>query len=598
MGNQEKVIRHLVGIVTGFLVVFISCINIAVAASWYVRPTGGGGTGTSWTNAWNGLNNINWGSVSCGDSIWVAGGTYTQDLSPQKNCTSGSRLYIRRARSDATECTGSAGWSSGYDATVHQTGGAGISFSGNYNYIVVSGRTSSSGGSNGWWIDFSGLTYGPGIEWPNGSNASYNTIEYMDLQGPGAVTYTSDGRGIDATPFSSANGNTFSHLKIWGWESGVYNAGIDGSTFEYIEMFDIMAANWSSYHPNGIYISGSNNGIVRYSKFHKGPGGNGVGEGIFFEQSGGCSNWQIYGNIFYDLTNSGLKAIEITSVVPNMKIWNNTFDNVLAPLYTQANPGSGSELKNNLFYASGSGYSWGTTSNNLQISSGTLFVNRAAKDYHIVSSTGTNYPRNAGAALTQDGYINYDMDGNQRGADGTWDIGAYEYVSGAPDTIPPTISSVSASSITQNSATITWTTNEASDSQVEYGLTTSYGSSTTLDTSMVTSHSQGLSWVFCANEGQLCSFTGTKNVRYGANGVYVSKTLTDGTMCDNSVFGDPLPNVVKQCYISGLLASQLYHYRVKSKDAAGNLATSGDYTFTTAGGDTGPPATPKGLRVE
>ncbi len=33
--------------------------------------------------------------------------------------------------------------------------------------------------------------------------------------------------------------------------------------------------------------------------------------------------------------------------------------------------------------------------------------------------------------------------------------------------------------------------------------------------------------------------------------------------------------------LSGLTASTLYHYRVKSKDAAGNLATSGDYTFTT-----------------
>ena len=86
-----------------------------------------------------------------------------------------------------------------------------------------------------------------------------------------------------------------------------------------------------------------------------------------------------------------------------------------------------------------------------------------------------------------------------------------------PDTTPPTISSVSASSITQNSATITWTTNENADTQVEYGLTTAYGSQTTLDLSLVTSHSVSL---------------------------------------------------------SGLLASTLYHYRVKSKDASNNLATS------------------------
>jgi len=93
------------------------------------------------------------------------------------------------------------------------------------------------------------------------------------------------------------------------------------------------------------------------------------------------------------------------------------------------------------------------------------------------------------------------------------------------DNLAPTISNVAAVSITTGGATITWTTNEASDTQVEYGTTTSYGSSTTLNTSMVTSHNATL---------------------------------------------------------SGLAASTLYHYRVKSRDAAGNLATSGDFTFTTA----------------
>ena len=33
--------------------------------------------------------------------------------------------------------------------------------------------------------------------------------------------------------------------------------------------------------------------------------------------------------------------------------------------------------------------------------------------------------------------------------------------------------------------------------------------------------------------------------------------------------------------LSGMAASTLYHYRVKSRDAAGNLAISGGATFTT-----------------
>jgi hypothetical protein len=92
------------------------------------------------------------------------------------------------------------------------------------------------------------------------------------------------------------------------------------------------------------------------------------------------------------------------------------------------------------------------------------------------------------------------------------------------DTTAPVISGVTVSNIAATSATVAWTTNEASDTQVEYGLTTGYGQTTTLDTSMVTAHSVNL---------------------------------------------------------SGLSASTTYHFRVKSKDAANNLATSADFTFTT-----------------
>jgi len=97
---------------------------------------------------------------------------------------------------------------------------------------------------------------------------------------------------------------------------------------------------------------------------------------------------------------------------------------------------------------------------------------------------------------------------------------------GSPrDTTPPTISGVGASNITATAATITWMTNEPATSQVEYGPTTSYGQSTSLDSTRVTSH-----------------------------------TVT----------------------LSNLTAATVIHYRVKSSDAAGNAAVSGDLTFTTS----------------
>ena len=52
-------------------------------------------------------------------------------------------------------------------------------------------------------------------------------------------------------------------------------------------------------------------------------------------------------------------------------------------------------------------------------------------------------------------------------------------------------------------------------------------------------------WTFCAPEGGVCAFTGTTEVRYGANGSFVYRTLTDGTACTNEVFGDPIYGTVK-----------------------------------------------------
>lgn len=67
-------------------------------------------------------------------------------------------------------------------------------------------------------------------------------------------------------------------------------------------------------------------------------------------------------------------------------------------------------------------------------------------------------------------------------------------------------------------------------------------------TSPTPTPSSGGEWIFCANESSFCPFSGTREVRYGANGVYVYKTLTDGTDCANYVFGDPVPGVLKSCW--------------------------------------------------
>lgn len=58
-------------------------------------------------------------------------------------------------------------------------------------------------------------------------------------------------------------------------------------------------------------------------------------------------------------------------------------------------------------------------------------------------------------------------------------------------------------------------------------------------------------WVNCAGENNPCNFTGTKEVRYGANGSYAYGTYTNTVMCSNNGFGvDPAPGYYKTCDVN------------------------------------------------
>lgn len=145
----------------------------------------------------------------------------------------------------------------------------------------------------------------------------------------------------------------------------------------------------------------------------------------------------------------------------------------------------------------------------------TSFAGYSVGNIKIATDGVSNFTVSADGAVTQGP--------NELAASGLPRTIALDDITGPPDTTPPVISDVQATAVTASSATITWTTDEASNSVVEYGLTTSYGSSASNATN-VTSH------------------------------------------------GIPL---------GGLSGNTLYHYRVKSTDAAGNTAISVDHSFQT-----------------
>ncbi|MBK7091390.1 MAG: discoidin domain-containing protein [bacterium] len=98
------------------------------------------------------------------------------------------------------------------------------------------------------------------------------------------------------------------------------------------------------------------------------------------------------------------------------------------------------------------------------------------------------------------------------------------FTTNSADAVPPVISNVIATNITSVSAVISWTTNEAATTQINYGATASYGTSTSLISTLTTNHEQ---------------------------------------------------------VITGLGSLQSYHFRVRSRDAANNEAVSGDFVFNT-----------------
>lgn len=60
-------------------------------------------------------------------------------------------------------------------------------------------------------------------------------------------------------------------------------------------------------------------------------------------------------------------------------------------------------------------------------------------------------------------------------------------------------------------------------------------------------------WSACARENEICAFTGTREVRYGVNGNYITRTLSGGTPCTNAVFGDPIVGSAKTCAVASAL---------------------------------------------
>ena len=175
-------------------------------------------------------------------------------------------------------------------------------------------------------------------------------------------------------------------------------------------------------------------------------------------------------------------------------------------------------MQNNLFVGTGTASSQSNTVDrtNLRTLSAS-FVDRAGYDLRPASGSPAinagSAPGTSASGLSLTPTLQYKpvASSETRPVSGAIDIGAYEAAAATTTTTTPS------------------TTPPAT-------TTTSPSTSPTVS-----------NWISCAVENGTCSFSGSRQVRYGANGTYAYKSASDSISCSNAVFGDPVYGVAKTC---------------------------------------------------
>ena len=581
------------GVLVGVLL-WIRCETVLVAATWYVDNAAIGlRNGTSWANAWTNLNGI--AGVSPGDTVYISGGTASK--------TYRDPYWSPKGGNAGNPITYKIGQESGHNGLAVFDGAANgnasflygslknLVVSGEYNgetrfittnclstaihldfasdvvldHIIVGGTMRFNPGTN---ITLSHLTIRP----PPLTSASLVWTVFNPASAPESFTNNIIRNCTFLLPCNNSTPAWGADGIVGGKCSSVYSNTF--KSYYYTDPTELEsgrhADGWQAYGLGHswcqIYANRFEN-IANYA--------------IFWEPTGNVTNVWIFNNVFCNtdtFAHANQYSVGIVfgersagSTLTNILIANNTVVDYfgLRAISLGDDPGESSTwlnivVANNLTYNSGKAGS--ASSINLALTSGgtngvTIVNNKAIAGTRGSSgvtpsqlvypgggasvqflsygelSPENNFRLGAGdSAATGQGanlfsIFSKDADGKSRPSSGAWTIGAFENANSGPDVTPPVLSPAATSSLSTNSAVITWTSDEAATSIVEYGLSSAYGA------------------------------------------VFTNLTLSTS---------HTVP-------IGGLSPGATYHYRVSSADAAGNVATSSDFVFTTLAPDTTAP---------
>jgi len=410
--------------------------------------------GTTWAKGWATFGAATW---TRGDTYYVAGGTYNENLNIYKTASGSTWIYIKKA--NAADNSGDAGWNASFaSAQAVINGGLGFSSS----YMSLDGVTGS--GNSGHGIKISAPGYGNAVDI---SDNSFINISHVEIQNTfsGAGDYRGLKSNNSAGPVkgihlsylylhdTSTNGFTFGNIVGTSFEDY-------GLLYENNYLYNTGGSTDPDNHGQGLqggYMTTQTYWIIRNSVFH-----NIIGSGdIVFLGGGATSYINIYNNIFRSDNQSiywsspGViwsRERDANTTTTNLRVYNNTFYNItLNQIAINAETVANNEVKNNLFHTGnftaghsgiataqynafynndGAGVPSGETGQQNETSD--PVVNSAAGDFTLVAGA-----KSIGNGADLSAVFTTDITGATRT---TWDIGAYAYAGATPppsDTTPP-----------------------------------------------------------------------------------------------------------------------------------------------------------------
>ncbi len=444
------------------ILLFLIVPMASLAADVSVGPVqSGSANGSNWSNI------IAWDNVSFtrGNTYYLQDGTY--GAKTLNTATSGATyIYIKKAIESAH---GSAtGWSSAYGDGVATFDDVGLVVT--TNYWDISGVT---GGGPGSWKTGHGIAFtapaATAINFFNISDTDHVNIRHISFVQTGNTEAGMGSDGIYASGGGSMLDNsTLEYLyfnNIGGLPFFFRNGSGNIIQYNYTDNICGRSAWDVNEHCEGLVMYSMSDLNFRWNYIAECPSSG----GFVKNDTGNSTGVRIYGNVF----SHGFPIQCNTGTCTNWRIFNNTFHNFTSGPIGGDGSTPGWYVVNHIQFKGNSpsrfdSYTWlsqisGTTACSSNADN-TTNITVLMPDYCDVVPTGNiqtdpfvdssstlaegfaltgpivGWPGQDACVLTGEctGEIKYNIDafGNTRGADGVWDRGAYEYVTGGTPAAP------------------------------------------------------------------------------------------------------------------------------------------------------------------